>query len=209
MTNTVTIIIILATSVASFMAFNNRAMFEKYLFIPYAIKNYKEHYRFLSHGFFHADWMHLLFNMFVLYSFGSILESAYFPNEADFGNKSKLYYILLYTGSLYASSAVDYARHKNNPSYSSVGASGAVNAVLFSCILINPWSRIYMFFIPFGIPAWIFGVLFLIYSFYMDKKNVDNVGHGAHAWGAIFGFLFTGLLNVELFLKFFTQLTHP
>ncbi len=200
MDNIVTLIIVIGTSIFSYMAFNDRALFEKYMFNAYAIRSDKQHYRFLSHAFIHADWMHLIMNMYVLYSFGKILETALFP--ALFGNKARLFYILLYTGAIYASSVADFIRHRNNPGYNAVGASGAVSAVLFSFILIMPWQGISIMFIPVYIPGWIMGTLYLIYSFYMDKRKVDNIGHGAHAWGAVFGFVFTGLLKPQLFLDF-------
>jgi membrane associated rhomboid family serine protease len=205
MHNIVTITIIISCVIFSIMAFNNRAIFEKYMFSAYAIKHHGQRYRFLSHAFIHADWAHLILNMYVLYIFGTALESLYFPDEAMFGKLSTLYYILLYTGSLYAASIAEYIKHKDNPTYSSVGASGAVNAIIFSFILLNPTARIGLFFIPIGIPAWVFGIVFLAYSFYMNKRNMDNIGHGAHAWGAIFGFVFTGILKPELFLDFIRQ----
>ena len=207
MTNIVTLTIVLGSAIFSAAAFNNRTIFEKYLFNAYAIKHHKQWYRFISHGFIHANWPHLILNMFVLYSFGKSLEMVLFP--ALFGKFSNLFYILLYTGALFAASIAEYFKNKDNPSYSSVGASGAVNAIVFSFIVINPGAGMGMIFIPIAIPAWIFGLLFLAYSFYMNKRNTDNIGHGAHAWGAIFGFLFTGLLKPELFTVFFYTIFHP
>lgn len=188
------------------MAFNDKAMFDKYMFNAYAIKNYKQGYRFLSHAFIHADWMHLILNMYVLYSFGTILEGGLFPDSDLFGKKSTLYFILLYTGAIYGSSLMDYIKNKDNPAYNAVGASGAVSAIVFSVILIMPTSKMGLFFFP-SIPAWIFGALYLIYSFYMERKNIDNIGHGAHAWGALFGFVFTGILKPELFILFIQKIT--
>ena len=187
--------------VFSISAFNNRTIFDKYMFSAYAIKHYGQRYRFLSHAFIHADWPHLILNMFVLYMIGSTVELGY---KLYFGKLSTLFYILLYTGSIYGASVVEYFKNKDNPTYTSVGASGAVNAVLFSFILLFPTQKIHFLFIPWGIPGWIFGIFFLSYSFYMNKRNTDNIGHGAHAWGAIFGFIFTGILGYkqDLFIKF-------
>jgi membrane associated rhomboid family serine protease len=179
----------------SIHAFKNRDVFDKYLFNAYAIKHYNEKYRFLSHAFLHSDYPHLIINMFVLYSFGRILESGYFP--LVFGKFSTLIFILLYTGGIYASSIVDYFRHNENRYYNAVGASGAVSALVFSAILLNPSSSMGIIFIPFiRLPSWVFGLLYLAYSFYMDKNKNDQIAHGAHAWGAVFGFIFTGLMDL-------------
>lgn len=196
----VTLTIIISTAICSFLAFERRDLFEKYLFSAYAIKNNKQSYRFLSHAFIHVDWMHLVLNLYVLYTFGKLLENYFFPEI--YGTKSTLFYILLYTGAIYASSLADYFQHYNNPSYSAVGASGAVSAVVFSTILIRPDSGMGFLFIPISIPSWIFGLLYLAYSWYMNKKNADNIGHGAHFWGAVFGFVFTGILKPSLFIDF-------
>jgi membrane associated rhomboid family serine protease len=211
----VTFVILISSVGFSISAFKDRIIFDKYLFNAYAIKHYNEKYRFLSHAFLHSDYAHLIINMFVLYSFGRILESAYFPFV--FGKFSTLIFILLYTGGIYASSIVDYYRNKENPYYNAVGASGAVSALVFSTILLNPNSSMGIIFIPFiHLPSWVFGLLYLAYSFYMDKKKNDQIAHGAHAWGAVFGFLFTGIMdliianpeiNERVFLLFFKQIS--
>jgi membrane associated rhomboid family serine protease len=210
----VTLTILLVTFIFSTRAFNNNELFYKYLFNAYAIKNYKEKYRFLSHAFLHSDYGHLIINMFVLYTFGQTLECGFFP--IVFGKYSTLIYILLYTGGIYASSAVDYFRHQNNKYYNAVGASGAVSALVFSSIILSPNSKMGIIFIPFiHLPAWVFGLLYLAYSFYMDKNKNDQIAHGAHAWGALFGFLFTGIMdliisnpemNERIFVLFFKQI---
>jgi membrane associated rhomboid family serine protease len=96
----------------------------------------------------------------------------------------------------------DFGKYKDNAYYNAVGASGAVSAIVFASILFNPGGKIYLFFIPIGIPAVIFGALYLVYSYYMSKRGRDNVGHSAHFWGAVFGFVFTILLKPELFMLF-------
>lgn len=209
----VTITILLSCIGFSLYAFSNRDVFEKYMFNAYAIKHFNQKYRFLSHAFLHSDYGHLMINMFVLYSFGSILEGGFFPML--FGKLSALVYILLYTGGIYASSIVDYYRHKDNQDYNAVGASGAVSALVFSSILLSPTSNMGIIFLPFlKIPAWIFGALYLAYSFYMDKRKSGNIAHGAHAWGAVFGFFFTGIMDLiianphyeRVFKAFFEQI---
>ncbi len=209
----VTFTILIACVGFSMYAFSNRVIMDKYLFNAYAIKHYNQKYRFLSHAFIHADYGHLIINMYVLYAFGSMLEVSFFSDL--FGKFSTLFYILLYTGGIYASSFADFIKHKNNPSYNAVGASGAVSALVFSVILLKPTSGMGIIFLPFlHIPSWVFGLLYLAYSFYMDRRKGDNIAHGAHAWGAVFGFFFTGILDLvyanpnyeRVFVSFFEQI---
>ena len=184
----------------------------KYLFYPYAIKHVNQHYRFLSHAFIHADYVHLAFNMFALLSFGPTVERVIMPSLAGSFEEpnsalGSVYYILLYTGAIYAASLTEYFKNRDNKYYSSLGASGAINAVIFSYILCLPKSTLSMFFIR-DIPAWIFGILFLGISYYFSKRKLanDNVGHEAHFWGAVFGLVFTGILKPELFTSFIKQI---
>ncbi len=200
----ITTSIIIACVVFSLVAFNNQTIFEKYLFSPYAFTHYKQYYRIFTHAFLHGDYMHLAFNMFALYSFGKLVEDVLFPMY--FGEKAILYYIILYVGGILVSSVHDLADHRNNTSYRSVGASGAVNAVIFSAILMHPQGEILLFFVP--IPSWIFGPLFLAYSWYMAKRGTDNIGHNAHFWGAIFGVAFTLLLHPPFFSAFLDAVFH-
>jgi membrane associated rhomboid family serine protease len=201
----VTFTILIACVAFSMYAFSNRAIMDKYMFNAYAIKHFGQRYRFLSHAFIHADYGHLIVNMYVLYSFGSLMEVQVFPKL--FGKWGTLYYIIMYTFGIYASSLTDYIRHQNNQHYNAVGASGAVSALVFSFILIAPVSTLGIFF---PMPAWLFGILYLGYSFYMDRRNRDNIAHGAHAWGAVFGILFIGIMALihgrNLFLDFFTKI---
>lgn len=201
----VSYIIIAVTVIVSILAFSNRDIFRRLAFNAYDIKHFKNSYRFLSYALIHADWMHLLINMLVLYSFGRVVEEYY---QLYFGMKGMLYYILLYVGGTALSTLPSYGKHKDDYSYTAVGASGAVSAVVFASIIFAPLSKIYLFPIPIGIPAIIFGVLYLIYSGYMGKKNVDNIGHDAHFWGAIFGFVFTILLKPTLIINLYTTLSN-
>ena len=203
----VTFTILIACVGFSMYAFSDRSIMDKYLFNAYAIKHFNQKYRFLSHAFIHADYAHLIINMYVLYSFGRIIESQVYPFL--FGKYSTLYFILMYTMGIYASSFADYIKHKNNQYYNAVGASGAVSALVFSFILIAPVETLGLF-LP--LPAWLFGFLYLGYSFYMDRRKGDNIAHGAHAWGAVFGFLFTGIVGEiygkPVFLKFYIQISN-
>src|SRR6185436_7101277 len=135
--------------VFSFYCLGNRAAMNKYLFHPYSIHHHKEHYRFLTHAFIHGDFIHLSFNCLALYSFGLTLEENYFGNELFFDPKiGKIYYIILFTGGIYAASITEYIRNKNNPDYSSLAASGAISSIMFCFIMISPLSKIYLFFFP-------------------------------------------------------------
>jgi membrane associated rhomboid family serine protease len=201
----VTLIIIAVTVIVSFLAFNNHEIFRRLAFNAYDIKHFKNSYRFLSYALIHADWIHLLVNMMVLYSFGRVVEQYY---EILFGLKGFLYFILLYVGGTALSTLPSYGKHKDDYTYTAVGASGAVSAVVFASILFDPLSKIYIFLIPIGIPAIVFGILYLVYSAYMGKKNIDNVGHDAHFWGAVFGFVFTIILKPELIVRLFSILSN-
>ena len=198
-----TYIIIAFTSIVSFIALQNRVIFEKYLFNAYATIHHKQIYRIISHAFLHADFNHLLFNMLTLFFFGDYVESVF---KMYFGKLGITYYIVLYFLAIILSTLPSIIKHRNNQFYNAVGASGAVSAVLFSYILLDPFGKIYIFFIPIGIPAFIFGPAYLLYSAYMGKKGIDNIGHDAHFWGAIFGFIFPLLLDYKLFFHFLNQL---
>lgn len=199
-----TIYIIIATCIVSFVSFSNEQMFRKFLFNAYDIYHKKQWYRFITHAFLHGDIGHLLMNMYVLYLFGSELETVWFP--LLFQESGDVFYLILYFGAIVVSSIYSFFKNRDNPSYNAIGASGAVSAILFSSILINPLRGLYIMFIPIAIPGAIFGIAYLIYSWYMGKRNADNVGHDAHFWGAVFGFALTALLRPGLFIRFFQQM---
>jgi membrane associated rhomboid family serine protease len=172
---------------------------------PYQTYHKKEWWRLVSHGFVHADWTHLIVNMFVLYSFGRAGE-RYFGDLSSMGyiNSPQLHYLLLYFGGMIVSSIPSLLRFKNDPNYNSVGASGAVSAVLFSCIFFSPLQNLYLFFIP--MPGILFGILYLVYSQVMARRSSDNVNHEAHFTGAIFGLLYPILIEPSLASHFINQL---
>lgn len=194
----VTLVIIAITAITSFRAFSDQGLSYKLLFRPVEIKNNKEWYRFFTSGFIHADMGHLLINMFVFYSFGSNLE-MYF--KSIFGAIGTVYYLALYILAIPAASAYSFFKHQNDYGYSALGASGAVSAVLFANVLIDPTGewRLYGI-IP--ITAIIAASLYLLYSHVMAKRNMDNVGHDAHFYGAVFGFAFTIMLKPALLPRF-------
>ena len=208
----ITYVILFLTVGFSLYAMNNPEIKYKYIFHPYSINHYNQHYRFLSHAFLHGDYIHLAFNMYALWMFGPIVEKGVLPillGESGEPDKKLgiVFYILLYTGAIYASSISEYFKNKNNTHYTSLGASGAVNALIFSFITCSPMSQLGFFFIP--MPAFVFGILYLGISYYLSKRrtgsdSVDRIGHEAHFWGAIFGILFTlilGLLNQEVYFR--------
>lgn len=205
MINALTIILIVTIGV-SLMAFNNRAMMEKMLYIPYDCKHNKNYARIFTHIFIHADWGHLLFNMISLYFLGnSFLTQPTYPHLgidggliATYGDvMGQMHFVSLYVlGALFAT-VIPYARNQDNPGYRSLGASGAVSAVIFAAIIWNPSMQIQIIFIPFPIPAYIFGPLYLLYEFYADKKGGTGIAHDAHIGGAIFGIIYVLIINFD------------
>jgi membrane associated rhomboid family serine protease len=199
-----TFIILGATVIISLAAFNNNKLFERLLFSPYLVKKFNEWDRFISHGFIHVDYMHLFFNMFVLYFFGQNLEEAF---KYFHGNqKGALLFGLLYVSGIAIAALPSFNKHKDNYYYRSVGASGAVSAVLFAHIMLMPTVPLYLFFIPIPIPSFIFGVLYLIYEYYLGKKGNSAVAHDAHIGGAVYGIIFTILTIDGVLTGFFSQI---
>ena len=197
------IILVAVTVVVSLVAFNNPDIFDRLKFNAYLIKHRKEGWRFFSYALIHAGFLHLFINMYVLYSFGGIVEESF---QQLFGLRGVLYYALLYVGGVIFSTLFDFRKHKEDAHYNAVGASGAVSAVVFSSILFYPGGGIYIFPIPFAIPAWAFAILYLVYSAYMGRRGGDNIGHNAHFWGAVFGVVFTVILVPDVIGNFFSQL---
>ncbi len=177
---------------------------DKFKFNAYLVWQKHQYYRMLSYGLVHADYWHLLFNMLTLYFFGDFVESCF---RMVFGMpKGTLVYVLMYISAIAVSTSIDLVRHKDNPGYNAVGASGAISAVIFAAIFFNPTMRISLMFIPIPTPGWLFGVLYLAYCFYMDKRGMDNIGHSAHFVGAVYGFLFPLIIKPSLIDVFTGQL---
>ncbi len=192
----VTIVLIAANALISYKGFNDFSFFEKYKFNIGAIRR-GEQIRMFSSGFLHADFTHLFVNMFTLYFFADVVVSG-------LGN---LNFIIIYVASLILGNLLSLYFHKDEYYYSAVGASGAVTGILYSAILLQPGMSLYMFFIPIPIPAYIFGIGYLLYSIYGMKKRIGNIGHDAHFGGAIGGYLVTLILapyllqtNIEMVL---------
>lgn len=187
MTLSITLIIIIITCLISLTAFNNEKIFDDLIFYPPAISVQKQYYRFFTCGFIHANYGHLFFNMYALYMFGGYVESEFMD---VFGAPGKWLYLLMYLSSLFFCLLPTYSKNKTNYNYRSLGASGAVSAVVFAFIFLEPMQRIGIIFIPVMIPGFIFGFLYLIISSVMDKRGGGSINHSAHIWGALYGIAF-------------------
>ena len=199
----ITTIIIVLTSITSFLAFNNPRLMNALIFWPPAVSMRHQYYRFVTCGFIHADIMHLAFNMITLYFFGRVLEVYYM---GDLGLQH-YYYVILYFGALIVANIPSYLKHSDDYAYRSLGASGAVCAVLFAFILLRPWAPILLFVVK--MPAIFYALLFLGYSIYMSRRGGDNVNHDAHLWGALFGILFTIAVHPSVIGSFINELSQP
>lgn len=194
----ITLIIIAATSIISFITFNNSTLINKFIFYPPSIKQ-KEWYRFLTYGLLHADLTHLFFNMFALYLFGREIEEVF---KSNFGvNTGSVLYILLYVLALFFSILPTYFKEKENYSYRSLGASGAVSAIVFSYILLYPMNFMGIMFVPIYLPAFIFGIIYVLVSIFLEKKQSGNINHSAHVTGGFFGIIFMFIV-FELFANY-------
>mgnify|MGYP001079404276 FL=1 len=192
-------LLIIVTAAVSIACFNKYQLFERLSLKPYRVVQHQEWWRIITHGFVHADWIHLLVNMFTFWSFGGYIETAF--EYLGFG---KWAFLTLYFGGMIAASISDIIRYRNAEWYTSIGASGAVSAVLFAAIFLNPWDKILLFaVIP--IPGILFGVLYLAYCQYMARQGGDNINHNAHFYGAVFGFVFPILLEPRLFQMFLSH----
>lgn len=196
-------VIIGITVVFSYLGFSNQNVFDKYKFNPFVIKRTKEWQRFVTHGFLHANWTHLLFNMLTLFFFAPNVESVFIQLFGTF--LGQFYFVLLYFLAIILSSIYSYFKHINNAYYNAIGASGAVSAVLFTHIFFFPWDGKILIMMVLPMTPVVFGIVYLIYSAYMAKKGNDNIGHDSHFWGAVFGFIFPIIIKPTLFFYFINQ----
>lgn len=197
----VTLLIIALTCVVSFMALNNSKLMNDLILWPPAITRHREYHRLVTYGLVHADFGHLLFNMLTLFFFGRVMEGFFAARMGAFG------FVLFYIGALVVSILPSYVKNRRNTNYHSLGASGAVSAVLFAFIMLAPWSRIVVFVVP--MPAIIYAVLYTGYSIYMDRSGQGNINHSAHLWGAAYGVIFTLLVDPRVLGLFIGQLAQP
>ena len=192
----ITLLIVALTVLVSWRAFNDRRLLDRLILWPPAVERNRQYDRLLTHGFIHADWMHLLFNMITLWSFGTLVERVFSEWITPAG------FVLFYLSAIVVAILPTYLQHRNDAQYRSLGASGGVSAVLFAFILFDPWSTLIIFPIPVPIPAILFAVLYVGYSIWMDRRGGGNVNHSAHLWGAAYGVLFTLLLEPRVFTHF-------
>lgn len=201
-----TYIIIAITAIVSFAAFGKSILFQRLLLNPYIVFKRNEWYRLISHAFVHANFLHLFVNMIVLLSFGRNVESI-LQQLQSIGSigMHQAHFLILYLGAAIVSSLTTLRKHKNDPYYQSVGASGAVSAIVFFSIFFSPLEKLYlMAIIP--IPGIVFAIAYLFYSNYMSRKGGDNINHDAHFVGAVFGFIYPILIDPKLFFFFLKQL---
>jgi membrane associated rhomboid family serine protease len=197
----ITYALIAITSVVSWIAFNNRKLADRLILWPPAIDKHKQYDRLVTYGFIHADFMHLLFNMITLFFFGQQIEVLMT------GLVGIWVYPVFYISALVVSILPTYLKNQHNPNYLSLGASGAVSAVLFAFILIAPWQRILVLFIP--LPAIIFAVLYVGYSIWMDRRGGDRINHSAHLAGAAYGVMFLIIMRPQVLQHFLRELQSP
>jgi membrane associated rhomboid family serine protease len=183
----VTLIIIIVTTLVSIGGFSSQKIIDDLIFYPPAVSEKKQWYRFITCGFIHADFGHLILNMYALYIFGISVEGAF----ADiFGKNGNVFYLALYFSALIVSLLPTYRKQRGNYYYQSLGASGAVSAVVFAFIMLFPLRRMGLIFIPVMIPGFIFGLLYIIVTSILDRRSADNINHSAHLWGSLYGFVF-------------------
>jgi membrane associated rhomboid family serine protease len=195
-----TYLILGITVVVSFLCFRSREAVNRLSLNAYATVHGKEWYRIITHGFIHADMTHLFVNMFTFWSFGTFMESKF--STAGFGSWG---FLGLYFGGMICATIFDLIKHRNNMHYQSIGASGAVSAILFAYILFDPWGIILLFaIIP--VPGIVFGFLYLFYCQYMAKHASDHINHNAHFYGALYGILYPILLQPSVIQLFISKL---
>jgi membrane associated rhomboid family serine protease len=199
----ITYILIGVTVIATFYAWNDEKVFSRWMFNPYDIRRKKQYFRFITSGLIHLDYVHLFFNMLSLYFFGPIVEASF---KGLFGGLGILAYLLLYFLAMIVADLKSFFSHGNDHNYNSLGASGAVSAIIFSAILFYPTHTLRVYFIP--MPGFLYAILFLIYSYYAGRNRWDNIGHDAHFYGAIFGIVFTIILWPQVVPFFFDQMAN-
>ncbi|MDP1728120.1 MAG: rhomboid family intramembrane serine protease [Bacteroidota bacterium] len=196
-----TVPIIIITVLVSVPAFGNASFLNSLIFDPYEIKKKNQWYKFISSGFLHANFVHLAVNMFVLMSFGPLVEHFY---NLNFGSVGMILYLILYISSIAAANITTYFKQQNNTDYRALGASGAVSAILFAAVLFEPKREWYLYGII-EIPGYIAAGLYLLYSHYASRNTNDHINHDAHFYGALYGIAFTLVCKPSLFLAFLNK----
>lgn len=212
---TLTLAIAAVTVLVSLNGFGNPERLSKWMMNPYKVLHYREYNRLFTHGFIHADYMHLFFNMFVFYQFGEMVELV-FTNPGAFSQVTgletfwgettgRVYFAVLYFGAILAGALPSLLKHRDNPDYNSLGASGAVSAILIVFIVMFPMAQLALFFVI-PMPAFVAGILFFVYEGYMNKRGRTGIAHDAHIFGALFGVLFITIVAPSVWSNFIAQL---
>ena len=200
------IIFIITLAVSLYAFYGKKEIFPKLVLHPFSMVRKKRWFTIITSGFIHANWMHLLFNMMAFYFFAFYLE-AMFRQVTSTPLTGSLFFLVIYFGSMVLGDLTSVIKNKDNPQYSSLGASGAISGVVFSFILFNPTAPMGIFPLPPIIPAWIFGILFIAYSYYSAKRMGGGINHEAHLWGAVAGLVLTIILIPDVVEVFIHQLT--
>lgn len=204
---TVTLLIIIVTSIISYSALQNMELFQRLKHFPYQEKRAKEYYRMLSGGFIHGSFLHLIINMFVLFTFGEQIERYFDTLYGEY--IGRIVFIVMYLLNIVAASIPTYFKNKDNIQFASVGASGAVSGLLFIFIAIRPWYPLQFIFLPFiDIPAIVIGIGYLIYSSYASRQDKGRIDHLAHFYGALFGVAFLWITKPQMIYVFFDRLVN-
>lgn len=201
----ITYLLLAVTVLVSVKGFSDPSFTRKYFFNAHDVVHYKNWYRCFTHGFLHANWMHLGFNMYGLYLFGRGVEIRLID---DFGIKGYIIYAVLYLLGIIVSTTWPLIKNKDNPGYNALGASGAVSAVVFAFIILNPTSELGLIILP-GIylPAYIFGPLYLVAEYLLSRRGGTGIAHDAHIGGAIFGIIFIIIVDYHYLLDFIKEIT--
>jgi membrane associated rhomboid family serine protease len=197
------VLIIIVTVATSLLGFRDSSLVGKLIHNPYAVVHRKEYYRLLTCGFVHADYMHLLLNMYALYLFGGAVESYF---DYMFGANARLYFMILYLLGIIFSNIPDVIKYKDQSFYNSLGASGGVSSIVFASIILSPLTKLIMFPIPIPMPAYIFAIIYVAYSIYMDKRQGDKINHMAHLWGGLWGVVFMVAVYPDALKGFINQI---
>ena len=198
-----TVLIVIVTGLISVIAFSNKSLFDRFKHWPYAEKRNGEYYRLLTSGFLHGSWIHLLINMFVFWQFGYIVEQEF--NDIFGLPMSRVYFATLYLSTIIIADIPTLYKHSDQPSFASIGASGAVSGILFTYILFKPWAMLYLWgLLP--IPGIVAAVGYLVYSSWASRNTSDRIDHDAHFYGAIYGMLFTIALKPSILSDFIDRL---
>lgn len=187
--------IFVLTLATSLWAFSNPTIYAKFILNPYEVSRGYRVYTVITSGLIHADWNHLFFNMLSFYFFAFNLEPVL--GHWQFG--------VLYLVSMVLADLPSIQKHKDDSWYNTLGASGAISAIVFSAILFNPLGEMGLIFLPFRIPAWIFGILYLVYCHFASKHARDNINHDAHFFGAVSGVIITIALHHNVLNEFIAQ----